>query len=427
MRIFILFFSSVLMMSIVSGCSNVIKPVLPEMEAAKPSQTLYTTALQDLNTILRIYYPHDSKTFFFYVKPISDSTGLSGTGEIPRDITTMVRDAISQISHKVRYVEQYDVSDQIHLQVEQMLIGSSKIQTQGYQHLRPNADFTITGGISMFDRNLESVSDKAEGMASIGGGQGQTQMEASFKTSSNFSRLGVSFNVFLENGVNVPGRFGGEMNVWMAKNSDDIGFSIMGTGLGFGGEATAMHGRHQALRMLTEFSVVQIVGRTLNVPYWRVGQSRKIFDEDSYVINSWIDEYRSYLLNPTQLIAYMQAQCIACGDNSVSVNGYLDNATLESFDRFAQKFGISDRNYPNFDLYKALECNRLLNTSVADRAWAAYNAYKAGVSPSAPAVTPAATSQPKPAAPAPKKPVRSAPRPQPVYEEDVTAPLEGLL
>ena len=104
-----------------SGCINAEAPVLPSMEVSKPSQSIYTSALQELDTILQCYYPPDTSVVYYYVKPINDATGLSGTGEIPGSITTMVRDAISQISYKVRYVEQYDASDFNHLQVEQLL------------------------------------------------------------------------------------------------------------------------------------------------------------------------------------------------------------------------------------------------------------------------------------------------------------------
>lgn len=409
-----------------AGCGPVSAPQLPALEVSEPSSTLYTTALRDLNTVLQVYYPPDAPTFYYYVKPILDSTGLSGTGEIPMSITTMVRDAVSQISYKVRYVEQYDASDQIHLQVEQMLKNSAKIQTLGYGYMRPNADFTIAGSISLFDRNLESTSNDAKLMGSVGGGMGQGQLDASAKTSAVFSRLGVSFNVFLENGVSVPGKFGGEVEVWLAKNSKDIGFSIMGAGLGFGAEATAMHGRHQALRMLTEFSVVQIVGRTLNVPYWRVGGQRTIFAEDDNVLRAWEEEYRGYLVQPAQLVAYMQAQCIACGDDSVAVTGGLDAATRAAFDRFADKYGVSDRHYPNFALYKALENNRLLDTGVAAQAWNAYLRYKNGglVSADEPGTAPV---QARPAAIPPTPQFRPQPAPTPREPaSDITAPLHDL-
>ncbi len=411
MRLFALILLGILPLYL-TGCMKAKPPTLPDVEVEQPTQSLYTTALQDLDTILQVYYPPDARMVYYYVKPINDSTGLSGTGEIPMSITTMVRDAVSQISYKVRYVEQYDISDQVHLQVEQMLKNTAKIRTEGYQHLRPNADFTIAGSISMFDRNLQSSSDEARTMAAVGGGDYQAQLDASAKSSANFSRLGVSFNVFLENGVSVPGRFGGEMDVWLAKNSRDIGFSIKGVGLGFGAEATAMHGRHMALRMLTEFSVVQIIGNTLNVPYWRVGRGRTIFQEDAHVISAWRSEFQSYQSQPERLIAYMQAQCIANGDDSVRVTGVLDETTRAAFEHFAQLYNAGTGAL-SFELYKALELNRKLDPGVASRAWAAYLNYKNGGSRSVPVLPAASTGKTVPATPpataTPAAPARQQP------------------
>ena len=401
-----------------SGCLKAEVPVLPSMEVSKPSQSIYTSALQELDTILQVYYPPDTSTVYYYVKPINDATGLSGTGEIPGSITTMVRDAISQISYKIRYVEQYDASDFNHLQVEQLLRQSSKIQTQTPMAMRPTADYTIAGAISLFDRNLSSSSDEMRGIAAVGGGSGQAQLDGFTKTNTSFSRLGVSFNLFLSNGVSIPGRFGGEINVMLAKNSNDLGFSIKGVGFGIGSEAIAMHGRHQALKMLTEFSVVQIVGNTMNVPYWRVGNQHRIFAEDPHVIRAMRSEFEDYKNDPTRLIAYMQAQCIANGDKDVSVNGMLDDATQKAFEKFGEQYNVPAGI--NFAMFKALELNRILDVNIASEAWSAYTAYKNGVL--TPSVQPvpvqppktSAKSSPKPAAPAPSSP-------------DYDSALEGLL
>ena len=411
--------------SCLSGCLKAEAPVLPSMEVAKSSQSIYTSALQELDTILQVYYPPEASTIYYYVKPINDATGLSGTGEIPGSITTMVRDAISQISYKVRYVEQYDASDFNHLQVEQMLRQSAKIQTQTPMALRPTADYTITGAISMFDRNLSSSSDEMRGMAAVGGGSGQAQLDGFTKSNTSFSRLGVSFNLFLSNGISVPGKFGGEIDVMLAKNTKDLGFSIKGVGFGIGSEAIAMHGRHQALKMLTEFSVVQIIGNTMSVPYWRVGKQHKIFSEDPHVINSMRNEFDMYKAQPARLIAYMQAQCIANGDKSVRVNGVLDDATQRAFENFGEQYNVPAGI--NFSMFKALELNRILDVSVASEAWSAYTAYKNGVS--SPASQPAAVAKPKPSVSVQSKPIEaeSSESNDDTSVESFTKALEGLL
>ncbi len=412
-----------------SGC-KAIAPKLPEMQAAAPMRTTYSNALGDLNTILEAYLPPEYPETFYYVKPIIDATGLSQTGEIPLDITALVRDAVAQVYHKVRYVEQYDQTDIVQIQAELLKLQTNKLQgIAALPAQRPAVDFTITGRISQFDRNLESQSDKSRAMANFGAGTGRTDANAEAEQSSRLSRLSISFSVFNPNGVSIPGKFGASMEVMYAKNGIDIGFAVFGNGLGYGSEATAMHGRHLALQMMTEFSVVQMIGRTLNIPYWRVGDEHRIFEPDPLVLDEWRRQYSGM---GSMLIPFMQAQCIACGDTSVTVTGILDGPTRAALDRFADKFDVGNRQYPNFEIYRELEENRLLDRNAAARAWNAYNAYKAGVRPIAPVVAPDKAPQPKPAAapaaPARKQPAasgRPAPRPRPA--EDVTAPLEDLL
>jgi hypothetical protein len=398
------------------------------MRADTPVHTSYSGALADLNTVLEVYLPPDYPDTFFYVKPIIDATGLSQTGEIPLDITALVRDAVAQVYHKVRYVEQYDQTDIVQIQAELLKLQTSKLQGLAVKPAqRPAVDFTITGRISQFDRNLESQSDKARAMANFGSGLSRTDINASAETASRLSRLSVSFSVFNPNGIALPGKFGASMEVQYAKNGMDFGFAIFGNGLGFGSEATAMHGRHLALQMMTEFSVVQIIGRALNVPYWRVGATQNIFAPDNLVLSEWRRQYAE--IGPL-LIPFMQSQCIACGDSAVLVTGQLDAPTRAALDRFADKFGVKNRSYPNFEMFIALEMHRLLDRGVASAAWAAYGAYKGGARPTAAAPSlprsfPAETPRSAPAAPAANG-AAAAPTARPA-RPDVAKPLEDLL
>ena len=162
----------------------------------------------------------------------------------------------------------------------------------------------------------------------------------------------------------------------------------------------------------------------MTVPYWRIGEN--IFDVDPLVIESLKVEY-AVTVNDGLIIPFTQMQCIANGESNVSVNGVLDKFTLEALDRLANKYGVKDKSFPNFELYAALENNRLLNTSVSGRAWAAYKAFKAGAVPPSipqdPFTRPAVpTSQKAPRKPAPAAPARPS---EPAV--DVTKPLEDLL
>ncbi len=272
-------------------------------------------------------------------------------------------------------------------------------------------------------------------MGNIGKGLSRTDASASVDSSSRLSRLAISLNVYTSAGVSIPGKLGASMEVMYAKNGVDIGFAIFGNGFGIGSEATAMHGRHLALQMMAELSVAQMVGRIMSVPYWRIGGQQKIFKEDRLVYAEWQTQY-SDMVRQGLILPYMQAACIACGDTSVAVTGQLDSATRAAFERFAKKYGVRSRTWPSFELFKALELNRLLDRNVSSAAWAAYAAYKAGgvgraAAPQAQPVSAPAPRKAAPAsAPAPRKEARpSAPssRKSAPSADDVALPLDKLL
>lgn len=408
------------------GCNAQI-PNLKPIEASTQN-TIYLDAIRDLNTMLEVYLPPEYPTKYYHVKTIKDSTGISKTTEIPPDITPHVRDAISQVTHKVRHVELYDNEDATHLKVERELQATQRLRLGIIQGQRYTPDFTVTGSISLFDRNLTSTSNNASGRGSFGGGTGQVDTSASFQNSASTSRLGVSFSVYDRNGVSCPGRFGATAEVAFAKNGVDIGFAIHGIGIGFATEATAMHGRHHALQMLAELSVIQIIGRTMTIPYWRIGSAQKVFSEDGIVTNAMQYEYAT-IVNSGMIIPFIQAQCIANGDSSVAVTGVVDQPTRNSIAKFAVKYGVKNSSFPSFEMYKALELNRVLDRNIATRAWSAYNAYKGGARPSSPAAS-APTSRPSPSASpaaAPARKPKAAPARPAAPAPDVTSPLEDLI
>ncbi len=366
----------VLSLILLAGCGrHPMRPILPDMKADVPVHSQYSSALDDLNTVLEVYLPPEYPNTYYYVKPVVDATGVSSSGEIPTDITAIVREAVSQVHYKVRYVEQYDVSDVTHLQAEIMLRQAAKLQVKPSEALRPNADFIISGRISQFDRNLTSSSTKMNAMGEFGAGDGKTNLSGNAEMAFRSAQAAIAMNVYDSNGVSVPGRFGASMKLEYGKNSTDLGFAILGTGFGLGAEATAMHGRHYAMQMMAELSVIQIIGRTMTIPYWRVGGS-KIFKEDPLVVDSW-REYFAQIVGAGLLVPFMQSQCIANGDTSVQVTGRMDGATRAALERFAAQYGVSSAE-PSFALFKALEENRILEMRQAVAAWSAYNNYKSG-------------------------------------------------
>ena len=368
----------------VSGCVQPGPPKLPDTQpevANKWNTTKYSRALSDMNILLDVYLPPEQNAIFYYIKPIYDKTNISSTGgEIPNDMGDIVRASFGDIHNKIRILEQYTADDQA-----QVLVAREKGIYTSEQAVRPNPDFIISGSISIFDRGLESVSRTPKMM---GNSLGAVDVDASTQKEMTKSHLGVILLVSNREGVSFPGRFGGEMDVWNGKDGVDVGFAIKGIGFGYAAQGVAIQGRHQALQLISDLSAVQIVGRTLSLPYWRVPlnqttASSKIYDEDEIVYRDW--QVLDYLpkLADGSLISSMQAACIANGDDSVRVNGHADDPVFQNaLARFADKYQVREQvnrqygQYPSFELYKALELNRILDRNRAALAWNALSAFQ---------------------------------------------------
>ena len=384
-----------------AGCVQPGPPKLPDTQPEASSNqnkaTKYTRALNDMNLLLDVYLPPEQRAFLYYVKPIHDKTNISQStgGEIPSEMGDMVRASFGDISNKIRVLEEYTQDDQVQVVVEQ---NKGVFTAPTDQSMRPKPNFIISGSISIFDRGLESVSRTP----SLLGTAGVVDLDASVKKEATKSHLGVILLVSLPSGVSLPGRFGAEMDVWNGKDGVDVGFAIKGIGFGYTAEGIAIQGRHQALRLISDLSVVQIVGRTLSLPYWRVplnqeqdNESVKIYDEDEIVYRDWQREYDDRRASGS-LIAYMQSACIANGDNSVQVTGRAeDTGFQEALSRFANRYQVKQQNsqaggshYPSFEMFKALELNRILDRKQAAFAWSALSAFQRSGQIAQPVVVP---------------------------------------
>ena len=118
-----------------------------EESAPEVKVTSYTTALDKLGLMTEIY---DTGLVKIQSQGIGDNTGTAGStgGEIQRDITEIMKSTLNSIGGNIQFIE-YDPA---YIQ-NQMVTGYSDFSNK----LVP--DVVITGGITEFDRGLETRGD----------------------------------------------------------------------------------------------------------------------------------------------------------------------------------------------------------------------------------------------------------------------------
>ncbi|MDD2856527.1 MAG: hypothetical protein PHU01_13440, partial [Desulfuromonadaceae bacterium] len=141
------------------GCASVdpakVDVALPET-APVTKITNYSQSLRNLGLMTEIY---DTGTLKIQSNPIGDNTGTSNAtgGEIPKDITEMIKSALNSIGGGVIFIP-YDPA----FIQNQMVTGYSNFDNK----LIP--DVVVSGGITEFDRGLET-----RGSGTDVGGEGE--------------------------------------------------------------------------------------------------------------------------------------------------------------------------------------------------------------------------------------------------------------
>lgn len=292
------------MLLLLGGCAS-LDPRLVDVDLPESRPvakiTSYSQALSDLGLMTEIYA---TPAFKIQCNPIGDNTGSSAaTGaEIPRDITEMMKSALNSIGGRVTYIP-YDPS----FIQNQVVTGYSNF------HNKVIPDVVLTGGITEFDRGLEtrgsntdsSVGYEFEGVPdNFSMPSKALDLRNSQGSKTGLARITLDFNLLdFQTMAGIPKiNVSNSMDVHKALNERELGVSIFGQSFGGKGSIKKVQGRHAAVRLLVELSMIQIVGKHLRLPYWRLlGEDAK---PDKLVIDEITQYYRR--LTDAETVANVQ-------------------------------------------------------------------------------------------------------------------------
>jgi hypothetical protein len=250
--------TSLLFLLFLSGCASKNQAVLDfALEAPKARTTGYSTALYDLGQMLDVYI---DDPIFIQSKDILDSTGVSNNSfsEIPYNITEIIKSSLNKIGEKVVFIP-YDPT----WTLNEIRLGST--------FKRPLPHLVLTGAITEYDRTLASNGESANLASSFGGGDWITDVGLDGKRSSTMSRLTIDLNLLNYTSQTMLPQIQSINSVMIRDKteSESLSFAIHGTGFGIDGVMRQVQGRHAAVRLLSELSVLEIIGKVAGVPYWR--------------------------------------------------------------------------------------------------------------------------------------------------------------
>lgn len=356
--------------------------------APEKKVTTFTENMKNFGLMLEIYRDQPIKVM---VKEMTDKTGASySTGsEIQQNITEIVKSTLNSMGENVVYIE-YDAD----------FVG--QMANLGYNDLSEKAipDVIATGAITEFDRALSGWEKGTDIEAeydlkkvptwlpskSVGIEYGDT-------TSSNKARITLDFN--LKNFQTLSGIPGmnvvNSMEVQKGMVKKEFGITLFGPTFGSRGTMKKVQGRHDAVRLLVQSGMIQLVGRFAGIPYWKVFGDDAVQDEE--VIKSWKRGFPR--LSGPDKVSLTQKYLYLHGYD-VEVNGNVDNKTRAALDDFRTKNNIQGYAL-NADVFLQIYLTVPINEETYERSQQLLGLLAKSEAPNEPAPKTTKQSQPAPA------------------------------
>ncbi len=259
----------------------------------------FDEALKNFGLMTDIYSTGDATIL---CTPIGDNTGVSQAtgGAIPRDVTKIVETSLNNIGGHVTLAT-YDPALIQNLTVT----GFSEFANKRIP------DVFLKGGITMvgFDaKKPDSITVTMDFFL------------------SDFKTLVALPNIQTFNTVKMNSK----------KSAETISIELSGVNLEIEGQIRTLEGKHGAIRPVVQASMIELLGRYLVIPYWRVLPGAH---EDSYVIETLKKNYKNS--NTTQKILFAQEQLFLHGYD-VAFSGALDKRTMAAFKKFKSSINTEE-------------------------------------------------------------------------------------
>ena len=319
-----IYFLLLLVLFFINGCATgVAKKMIPKLEQPKQeiveNTTKYNVSLEKIGDML---YQIKSNDIYIYISPITNKT--AAVGKLPEDIEGMIKSAFLNMGYKVHIVTSPEAFPQ---------------NSEAY---------VIEGEISEFDAIRAKEASANIGL-SFGKGAGESEGEGEGEYSYKEIHLGLdlrAYNPFT--GEYIPFAVAkNKITIKKIADSNKISFFIAGNGFGFGGQAKVQNGVHESLRVLSEASIVELLGKLKLLPYWTVIPNAI---PEPQVINNYKRKFHSLSVEDQVIYTY------------ALLSKYYPNITPETIDnyiiRFKREYGV----YPiNADITPELFAKLLIN------------------------------------------------------------------
>jgi len=334
----------VIFLLLLTGCS-IKEPKFSkeEQNIALPfsNKTYFSDAFKKLNKLL---ISHNAPTYRIQVKTIENLS--SAKGAMPMDSSSFIRTPIVlNMNH-------------INLVAYEPIFNKYETKTTGFVYFpemkKSTPQLVITGGVTQFDKGIISTSDNFDVDIDVGGGDWQTDGRFNTDKSNSFSQIALDLSMFrYKNRTYVSGvATTNKIEIFRKRKKNRFGLFLNGSGIGYSKYATLQQSKDEALRILTEYSLIQLLGRLYSIPYWKCTTPQ--MEVDSYVMEKVLMKFNT--ANQKNKIALIE-QLIGFYGYPSKIDGNITKEELKNLSLISKKFNFQTKKILTSSFYEELYLN----------------------------------------------------------------------
>lgn len=278
-------------------------------------------------------------------KNIGNETAEKG---LPSDLYVMISTCINKVGRQITFIP-YDV---------QYVVNES-ITGGKIDRVFPTA--VIAGGITGFDKDLIEKERKGELDAAWAG----AQVSGKYDAGTSVARLSLDLNMldYKTQAYYPQVQASNSINLRRDKYGWAVSAYYMGCGGEFESEVKTQQGLHTALRMLVEFSTVELLGKYFKVPYWKCIKGA---NPDENMIKNVKDSYID--MPEKQQIAELKRLLFLHGYKNINRNtDTLNEIELNALSKAKRQYGCTGISDTLFKLWENLNTSESANIIARDR------------------------------------------------------------
>ena len=252
--------ASLLFVVMLQGCVVQPKFSKEEQKIARPvdNVTYFSDGFKKLNRLLGIFH---KPNYRFQVKTIENMT--SAKQAMPSDSRGFIRTPL------IRYM------NNLQLVAYEPIFNKFETKTTGFVYFpemkKSMPHLVINGGITQFDKGIISENNNFDIDGEFGSGRGDTDVRFDNDKSDNLSAIALDLNIFkYQDRTYISGvATQNKIEIYRKRKKNRFGMFLNGSGIGYSKYSTMQQSKDEALRILTEYSLIQLLGQLYEVPYWK--------------------------------------------------------------------------------------------------------------------------------------------------------------